>query len=472
MFRQAQLPANDHAAKGSGTIWTSVLERFERYAPASVMARLALERALPGDWIDAVFEEHRERQDSRELLFSTVIELVSLVSLGLRPSLHAAARRMETLPVSLTALYDKVNRTEPAILRALVRGSAERLMPVAAGWRSGPSLPGWQVRVLDGNHLPASEKRLAPLRGHRGAALPGQTLVVYDPDSGLVTDLAASEDAHQSERAAIAPLLDSAQPGQLWMADRLFCTRTILLGWQEARASFLVREHGRHPQLAAEGPWRACGRSETGQVREQRIELAGASGPWRRIELALDTPTEAGESVIRLWSNLPEQIDARQIARLYRTRWRIEGMFQRLEAALHSEIRSLGHPRAALLGFTVAVLAYNVLALLQRCIERVHQDTGPALEVSAYHLALQIRSGYEGMLIALPAEQWLSYDDADPAVLVDRLTRLARNIVPRQVASSPRAPKAATRKGYVDAAVARAHVATARILAQAKAKRP
>src|SRR5215213_10003124 len=89
---------------------------------------------------------------------------------------------------------------------------------------------------------------------------------------------------------------------------------------------------------------------------------------------------------------------------------------------------------------TVAVLAYNVLALLQRCIERVHQDTGPALEVSAYHLALQIRSGYEGMLIALPAEQWLSYDDADPAVLVDRLTRLARNIVPRQVASSPRAP--------------------------------
>jgi IS4 transposase len=108
------------------------------------MARVALEHALPREWIDTVFEEHRQRQYSRELLFSTVIELVTLVSLGLRPSLHAAARTMETLPVSLTALYDKVNRTEPAILRALVRGSAERLMPVAAGWRSGPSLPGWQ----------------------------------------------------------------------------------------------------------------------------------------------------------------------------------------------------------------------------------------------------------------------------------------------------------------------------------------
>jgi IS4 transposase len=42
---------------------------------------------------------------------------------------------------------------------------------------------------------------------------------------------------------------------------------------------------------------------------------------------------------------------------LYRRRWRIEGMFQRLESVLHSEIASLGHPRAALLGFAVSLLA-------------------------------------------------------------------------------------------------------------------
>jgi len=78
------------------TIWTSVLERFEQQAPASVMARVALEHALPREWIDTVFEEHRQRQYSRELLFSTVIEAVTLVSLGLRPSLHAAARNLET----------------------------------------------------------------------------------------------------------------------------------------------------------------------------------------------------------------------------------------------------------------------------------------------------------------------------------------------------------------------------------------
>ena len=356
------------------------------------MARTALEHALPACWVDEVFDQHRERQYSRELLFSTVIELVTLVSLGLRPSLHAAARAMPTLPVTLAALYDKVNRTEPAILRALVRGSAERLAPVAAAVDGGTILPGWRLRVLDGNHLPASEKRLAPLRQHRGAALPGQALVVYDPDSGLVTDLVAGEDAHQSERALVAPLLDSAQPGQLWIGDRHFCTRVIMQGWDEAQAGFIVREHGRHPRLVGQGAWRECGRTETGQVREQLIEVAGA--PWRRIELTLDTPTEAGERTIRLWSNLPEEIGAQQIAALYRTRWRIEGMFQRLESVLHSEIRSLGHPRAALLGFAVAVLAHNVLALLQRCVEQAHQDRKPSLEVSTYHLAL----AYQGQL--------------------------------------------------------------------------
>ncbi len=436
-----------------------------------MMARTALEHALPARWIDEVFDEHRQRQYSRELLFSTVVELMTLVSLGLRPSLHAAARQMRTLPVTLAALYDKVNRTEPAVLRALVRGSAERLAPVAAAVGSGTTLPGWQLRVLDGNHLPASEKRLAPLRGHRGAALPGQALVVYDPDSGLVTDIVASEDAHQSERAAVAPLLASARPRQLWIADRHFCTRVIMRGWDEARAGFIVREHARHPRLIGQGKWRKCGRIETGQVREQAIEVAGAPAPWRRIELALDTPTEAGETTIRLWSNLPDAIGAKRIAKLYRTRWRIETMFQRLESVLHSEIRSLGHPRAALLGFAVAVLAHNVLALLQRCVEQAHRQSVPPPEVSTYHLALQVRSGYEGMLIALPPEQWPSYD-GDPTSLADRLLQLARNIDPRQVATSKRGPKVTKPKRYVDGAIARAHVSTARVLTPAREATP
>ena len=87
------------------------------------MAHTALEHALSPDWIDAVFEAERQRQYSRELLFSTVVELMTLVSLGLRPS-----------------LYDKVNHTEPGILQALVQGSAQRLAPVMAHMDIQPGL--------------------------------------------------------------------------------------------------------------------------------------------------------------------------------------------------------------------------------------------------------------------------------------------------------------------------------------------
>ena len=96
-------------------MWKTVIERFERYAPASVMARLALEHALPAHWTNEVFETHRQRQYPRELMFSSIVELMTLVTLGMRPSLHAAARQHEGLAVSLAALYDKVKRGEPAV---------------------------------------------------------------------------------------------------------------------------------------------------------------------------------------------------------------------------------------------------------------------------------------------------------------------------------------------------------------------
>ncbi len=75
-------------------IWQEVIERFEQQAPGAVTAHLALDQALPASWIDEVFQAHRQRQYPRELLFSSVVELMLLVTLGLRPSLHAAARKM------------------------------------------------------------------------------------------------------------------------------------------------------------------------------------------------------------------------------------------------------------------------------------------------------------------------------------------------------------------------------------------
>jgi len=130
--------------------------------------------------------------------------------------------------------------------------------------------------------------------------------------------------------------------------------------------------------------------------------------------------SESAESVIRLSTNLSASVDAATLTALHRKRWCIESGFQRLEAVPHSAIRSLGYPRAALPRFTVAMLADNVLSLLQRVLEHAHRNEHPQREVSTYHLAEHVRSGYEGMLIALPVEPWSRMTNESPSALAQR----------------------------------------------------
>lgn len=297
--------------------------------------------------------------------------------------------------------------------------------------------------------------------------------MVYDPDAGLVTDIIACEDAYESERTAAVSLVAGARLGELWIADRHFCTRTLLQGWEEAKACFIVREHSRHPRLEQQGEWEDAGSCDTGLLQVQRISLCADGLPqWRRIRLLLNAPTESGETEIRLWTNLPLEVTAARIADLYRRRWRIEGLFGRIESVLNSEIRSLGHPRAALLGFATALLAYNALSLLKRCVEQAHHEKQPELDVSTYHLAVQVASDYQGMLIALPAPEWRPWSEATPAHIAQYLLHLAAQVSPRSVATSRRGPKKDKPKPYVDAAVVRKHLSTARVLRDAKVKTP
>lgn len=451
-------------------VMDAVVERCVQQSPVTVMARLALQRALEPKWVDALFEQERGARYTRELLFSTTVELMSVVAMGMRPSLHAAAKACQELPVSVQALYDKIRRTDPALIRCLVRGSADRLQAVLAPMISDktPTVPGYRVRIVDGNHLPASEKRLKPLRGFRGAALPGQSLVVYDPDCEMVVDLMPCEDGHAQERTLMEPLIEPAQAGQLWIADRNFSTRGILLGLHNRKCSLIVREHGRTPNPRALDALRYQGRIASGAVYEQAVAIENDDGHLfrlRRVEICLDEPTEGGETVIRVLTNLPKsQFTARRVARLYRHRWQIESMFQRLESVLHSEVKSFGHPRAALLAFGVAVLAYNVLAVLQAAVRQAHELEAMDMVLSSYCLAGEIKTYYAGMMMAVAAAAWERYDAMDMAKLARVLLQIARHANPAALRKHPRGPKPPNKKRYVPGSVARRHVATARVL--------
>jgi IS4 transposase len=450
-----------------------VRERFEKESPFTVMAHLNITRALDPEWINDVFERKSDGQYTRELLFSSVVEAMSLVALGLQPSVHAAAKALEEeLTVSLASLYNKINGVHPAVTRALVSESAERLLPVMEEIKPKEyrSVKGLRLRIVDGNHHPASEKRLKPLREYRGAALPGQTLVVYDPDLELMTDILPWEDAHAQERLIMQELLPSATKGDLWIADRNFCCAPILLGFIERGAYFLVREHAINPNPKVESKLRKLGRVETGTIYEQTVSIKdkdGAVHRIRRIELRLDEPTDDGDMVIRLLTNVPaSKLKAKRLAELYRRRWRIEGMFQRLEQVLHSEVTTLGKPRATLFAFGVAALAYNVLSILMAAVRAKHAVTmeKAKIEISPYYIALELRMYYAGLLLLTGTTDWKPGASPSAKALAKTLLTLAGNVDPFRFRSYPRKPKKPKKKGYVSKAKAQQHVATSQVL--------
>ena len=129
--------------------------------------------------IDALFARTAQQQYTRELLFSSLVQLMSEVVLGVHPTVHAAYQaNKEAIGVSTTALYNKLDRVETGVAAALVRDSAALAEPVVKALRASHPrwLPGYQIKVLDGNHLSSTEHRLKELRGTWAAPLPGPSV--------------------------------------------------------------------------------------------------------------------------------------------------------------------------------------------------------------------------------------------------------------------------------------------------------
>lgn len=341
-----------------------IFERFADASPVSVMLRATLEQGLAPEPLDQLFAATARQQYTRELLFSTLVDLMGTVVCRIRPSLHAAYQaRPQPLPVSLKALYAKLERLEPGLSAALVRHTAAQWGPLIAevGGEVPALLPGYRVRILDGNHLAGTQHRLKELRTTAAGALPGQALVVLDPARMLITDLFPCEDGHAQERTILPEVLDAVRPGEWWIADRNFCTTNFLFGIAARRACFLIRLHQAtlHWQSASE----PChlGRIETGVVSARAGWLSDDQGQKllvRRLTVVLDEPTRDGHGEIHLVSNVPvSDADACALATLYRKRWSLETAFAELTVHLACEVNTLSYPKAALFGFSVAVVA-------------------------------------------------------------------------------------------------------------------
>lgn len=452
----------------------SVLDRFVKKCPAAVMIRATLENLLRPERLDQIFAESAERQYEKTLLFSQVVALMLTVATRVRQSVNNAYLAAKAqLGVSSTALYEKLDRLEPRITSAMVRETAADAARVIDGMPNArlDVLPGYEVFYLDGNHLAGTEHRLAVTRTTREGVLPGQTLALLDAQRGLLVDLVPCEDAHAQERTLVPELLErlprgAALPGTVIVADRNFCTTAILFGMHARGVRFVIRQHAATLHKRPIGQRRRVGRTETGVVYEQELELTDGDRTLRvrRITIRLDHPTTNGDTEIHLLTNLPRRVSAERIARVYRARWTIEGAFQQLTDVLRCEVETLGYPKAALFSFATAVLAYNAYAVVKAALRSAHGAETIAEKLSDYHLMTHVAEVHAGLEIALEDATWEPYQRLSPLQLARALVRLAKHVdlarYPKRKRGpkKPRPPRTSGRLNH--------HVATARLLAK------
>jgi hypothetical protein len=445
-----------------------IFDRIVEKSPMSVMVRGTLERVLGTDQLDTWFAQTAQKQYTRTVLFSTVYDILSQVVFRLKPSVRAAYRAQEdTVGASLISVYNKLNGVETHTAAALVRYSATALRPLITqlGGERSPWLPGYRVKILDGNCIEASERRLKVLREVQAGALPGKSLVVYEPMVGLVSDVFPCEDGHAQERSMLGQVLETVQAHDLWIQDRNFCTCAFLCTIDNRDAGFITRQHEGLP-FEVVTTLRPVGRIETGQVAEQRVCVRDAQGlphDFRRIRVTLDQATRDGDRVLYLLTNLPlRKASAKRVARLYRKRWTLETAFQHLEAYFHSEINTLGYPKAALFGFCLALVAYNMLAVVMAALRSVHGEATIDHDLSLYYVANEIAQTYHGMMIAIPEEEWRVFSRMRPTEMVATLRALAQKVHLKAYRKSPRGPKKPRTKSLVTTKAP--HVSTAKLL--------
>ena len=449
-----------------------VFEQFANKSPISVMARGMMERVLNPSQLDQWFNETAEQQYTKELMFSTVFDLMSQVVCGSRRSVHAAYQAsVEDIGVSITSLYNKLNGLETDISAELVRFAAKQVEPIIKklGGTTRSPLSGLRIKLLDGNCIEKSQHRIKGLRSISAGPLPGKSLVVYNPLLRLPIDVFLCEDGHAQERSLFKMVLPTIEVDDAWIADRNFCTIEFTCGIATRGAFFVIREHKKYPRQLL-GKEKYIGKVETGKVYEQKIlvvDYDGQEHTFRRIRVNLKKQTRDGDTDIYIISNLSKsKANAKKIAKLYRGRWTIETAFQHLSEHLNSEINTLGYPRAALFGFCVALVAYIIMSVIKSALGRVYGIDVIENQVSGYYLADEISGTYRGMTIAIDDAHWVIFQQMTPVKLVKVLKELAANVKLSAFRKHPRGPKKPQPKR--NGSKNTPHVSTAKVLAKRK----
>jgi Transposase DDE domain len=353
------------------------LEAAQRVPLADVALR-SLDYILNKDFLDDVFDRHRGRSYENSISFPVFVNLLADSLLGNRGSAHLTfqhARENNALKASVQAMYGKLRRVPIALSTGLFTEATARLHEIASPTVAN-KLPECvaSLRVLgfDGKKLKYVVKRLKPLRGLKGNIYGGKMLVVQDLETQQAIAVEALPDGESSDNLLVPPVVDRVRAiaddrARLWVGDRAFCDYK-LLGLLSANIDhFLVRYNtscGFHPDETV--PART-GQDDEGRPYRQEWGWLGKPNNPHRIRVRMITITSPREDPLVFVTSLmdADRYAAIDLLTLYRSRWKIETMFQ--QAVQTFDLRHLigGTPQATVFQAMLCLLLYNITLVIR-----------------------------------------------------------------------------------------------------------
>jgi hypothetical protein len=325
---------------------------------------------------EAHLPEHRERLYPPTLTLSMFMKQALEEDRSCQRAVNAwaAQRAAEGLSVQSirTGAYCRARGRLPLqMISALMRESGRLLSSGAQrGWR----WRGRTVKLADGTgiSMPDTAENQARYPQSRsqapGVGFPLARLVgIVCLSTGAVLEVALGPHAGkgQGELDLFRSLLATLRPGEVLLADALYCNYFLIALLQEAGVDVLFEQHG-----ARITDFR---RGQSLGTRDHRVSWPKPTTrpAWMSLEQYQDFPEEltvreakSGGQVL-----VTTMLDARNVHKdelrdLYRRRWQVELDFRNIKTTLRMEVLRCLTPQMAEKELWVSLLAYNLIRLL------------------------------------------------------------------------------------------------------------
>lgn len=365
-----------------------------------------------------VFEAHRGRSYERELSFADIVAVLTDALLEHEGSGHRALQQAQTddeLDASLAAWYGKLRRIPESLSQGFLLKSTQRLLGILPVTQSEvpKCLRQFEVLAMDGKKIKKAAKRLKPTRGFRGSVLGGKVLVALDIRTRVAVAMSSHEDGEKNDCPLVAPLLEQleglSKHKSVTIWDSQFCDLKVPAELEKKGLHYVIRYHPKVTFTRDSGHAITTGRDADGRWYVDERGWLGLEKDKRRRYVRRITLKRAGEEAIIVVTDLLDETlyPATELLALYRMRWNIENVFQRITEVFHLRHLISSSPKGTIFQCAFCLVLYNLMELERSYIARA-QKLKPE-QISMENLFYSAHRQLIGWTEMLPAAWTVTY---------------------------------------------------------------